>query len=159
MPRIQYFEQRARRVAAKIRTDFVDLVEHKNRIARAAAAQLLNDASRHRADIRATMTANLRFIAHPPETDPHKLATERVGDRLTETGFAYAGWPEKTEDRAVSLRIEFPYREIFDESLLNFFQIVVIAIKDLLRLIEIEVVIAEFVPGQIGNDFDVTHDH
>ena len=86
------------------------------------------------------MTANLRFIAHSAETDPHKFAAQRVGDRLTQTGFAYAGWPEKTEDRAVSLRIEFSHREIFDQPLLNFFQIVVIAIKDLLRLIEIEVV-------------------
>jgi len=90
LSRIQHFEQRARRIAAKIRTDFVDLVEHKNSIARAAAAQLLNDASRHRADIRATMTANLRFIAHSAETDPHKFAAQRVGDRLTQTGFAYA---------------------------------------------------------------------
>src|SRR4029077_20342027 len=99
------------------------------------------------------------FIAHSTEADPHKLATQRVGDRLTQTGFAYAGRPEKTEDRVVALRIEFSLREIFDESLLNFFQIVVIAIKDLLRLLEVEIVLAEFVPGQIGNDFDVTHDH
>src|SRR4029077_4148922 len=120
---------------------------------------LLNDASRHRADVRATMTANLRFIAHSAETDSYKFAVQRVGNRLTQTGFAYAGWPEKTEDRAVSLRIEFPHGQIFDQPLLNFFQIVMIAIKDLLRLIEVEIVFAEFVPGQIGNDFDVTHDH
>src|SRR6185369_1927783 len=104
LSRIEHFEQRARRVTAKIRTDFVDLVEHKNRIARTAAAQLLNDPSRHRADVSAAMTANLRFIAHSAETDPHKFATQRVGDRLAETGFAHAGRPEKTEDRAVSLR-------------------------------------------------------
>ena len=105
------------------------------------------------------MTANLRFIAHSAETDSHKFAAQRVGDRLTQTGFAYAWRPEKTEDRAVSLWIEFSYRKIFDESLLNFFQIVVIAVKDLLRLIEIEVVLAQLIPRQVGNDFDVSHDH
>src|SRR5262245_32424873 len=105
------------------------------------------------------MTANLSFITHSAETDPHKFAAEGIGDRLTQTGFAHAGRPEKTEDRAVALRIEFSYRKIFDESFLNFFQIVVIAIKDLLRLIEIEIVVAQFVPWQIGNNFDVTHDH
>src|SRR5215831_9878947 len=105
------------------------------------------------------MTANLRFISHSTETDPHKLATERIGDRLTQAGFAYAGRPEKTENRAVSLRIEFPHCQIFDQPPLNFFQIVVIAIKHLLRLIEIEIVITQFVPWQIGNNLDVTHDH
>ena len=110
LSRVEHFEQCARRIAAKIRTDFIDLVEHENRIARAAAAQFLNDASRHRADVRAAMTANLRFIAHSTEADPHKFAAQRVGDRLTQTGFAHAGWPEKTEDRAVSLRIQFPSR-------------------------------------------------
>jgi hypothetical protein len=35
----------------------------------------------------------------------------------------------------------------------------VIAIKHLLRLIEIEIVLTQFVPWQIGNNLDVTHDH
>src|SRR5215471_9360086 len=105
------------------------------------------------------MTANLSFITHSAETDPHKFAAQGIGDRLTQTGFAYAGRPEKTEDRAVPLWIEFSYRKIFDESFLNFFQIVVIAIKDLLCLFEIEVVLAQLIPRQVGNDFDITHDH
>src|SRR5262249_6456457 len=141
-PRVEHFKQRAGWVAAKIRADLVDLIEHEHRVTRAAAAQFLNDAARHRADIRAAVTADLRFVAHPAETDPHKLAAECVGDRLAEARFAYAGRPEKTEDRAVSLRIELPHGQIFDQPLLNFLQIVVVAIEDLLRLIEIEVVLA-----------------
>src|SRR5215475_313057 len=105
------------------------------------------------------MTANLSFIAHSAETDPHKFPAQRVRNRLTQTRFAYARWPEKTEDCAVSLRIQFPHGQIFDQPPLNFFQIVVIAIKDLLRLIEIEIVLTQFVPWQIGNNLDVTHDH
>ena len=159
MPRIEHFEQRARRIATKIRADLVDLVEHENRIARAAAAQFLNDAPRHRADVSAAMTADLRFVAHSAETDPHKFAAQRVGNRLAETGFAHARRPEKTEDRAVPLRIEFAHGQIFDQPLLHFFQIVMIAIEDFLRLIEIEIVLAQFIPRQIGDDLDVTDDH
>src|SRR5438093_13406876 len=159
LPRIEHFEQRAGRVAAKIRANLVDLIKHENRVPRTCPPQFLNNSTRHRSDVCATMTTDFRLVAHTAETDPHKFAAQRVGNRLAETGFAYAGRPEKTEDRAVSLRIEFSYREIFDEPLFNFFQIVVIAIKDLLRLIEIEIVVAQFVPWQVGNDFDVTHDH
>src|SRR5262249_30897382 len=140
--RIEHFEQRARRVATKIRADLVDLIEHENRIACAAAAQLLNDPARHRADVRAAMSADFRFIAHPTQTNPHKLAAERVGDRLAEAGLTNAWWPEKGKDRAVSLRIKFSYGQIFDQPLLDLFKIVVIAIEDLLRLIKIEIVLA-----------------
>ena len=56
------------------------------------------------------------------------------------------------------LRVQFADREIFNEPLLNFLQIVMIAIEDLLRLIEIKIIIAQLVPRQISNDLDVTDD-
>ena len=88
------------------------------------------------------MTANLRFVAHTAEADPDKLAAERIGDRLAETGFAHARRTEKTEDRAVSLWIEFAHSQIFDQPFFYFFQIVMVAIKGFLRLIEIKIVLA-----------------
>src|SRR6202030_2377474 len=105
------------------------------------------------------MTANFRFVANATETDPREFAAQRIGDRLTETGFADSGRPEETHDRAVTFRVELADREIFDEPLLYLLQIVVIAVEDLLRLIEIEVVFAEFRPGQIGNRLDIADDH
>src|SRR5437867_703189 len=157
LPRIEHFEQRAGRVAAKIRADLVDLIKHENRVARTGAPQFLNDSARHRSDVRAAMTADLRLVAHSAETDPHKFAAQRVGNRLAKAGFAHTRWPEKTEDRAVPLRIEFAHSQIFDQPFLYLFQIVMVAIEDLLGLIEIEVVLAQFVPWKIGNDLDVAH--
>src|ERR1700676_2835987 len=105
------------------------------------------------------MTANFRFVANATETDPREFAAKRISDRLTETGFADPGRPEETHDWAVTFWVEFAHREILDQPLLHLFQIVVIAIEDLLRLIEIEVVFAEFRPGQIGNRLDIADDH
>ncbi len=42
------------------------------------------------------------------------------------------------------LRVQFAHGQILDESPFYFFQIVMIAIEDLLRLIEIEIVLAQF---------------
>src|SRR5262249_61914426 len=98
------------------------------------------------------MTANLRFIAHSTKTDPHKFAAKSVGDRLPQAGFTYAGRPEKTEDGAVPLRIEFPYGQIFDQPLLNFFQGVGGAVKHLLRRTEIEIRLAQRIAWQIADD-------
>src|SRR6266496_2326668 len=159
LPRIEHFEQRAGRVAAKVRADLVDLIKHKNRVPRTCAPQFLNDSARHRPDVRAAVTADLRFIAHTAETDPHKFAAQRIGNRLAKAGFAHTRRPEKTEDRAVPLWIKFAHSQIFDQPLFYFFQIVMVAIEDLLGLIEIEVVFAQLIPRKIGNNLDVTHNH
>src|SRR5436190_4752937 len=159
LPRIEHFEQRAGRVAAKIRADLVDFIKHENRVPRTCAPQFLNDSARHRANIRAAMTADFRFIAHSAETDPHKFATQRIGNRLAKAGFPHTRRPEKTEDRAVSSWIKFAHSQIFDQPFLYFFQIVMVAIEDLLGLIEIEVVFAQLIPRKIGNDLDVTDNH
>src|SRR5205085_4195180 len=105
LARIEHFEQRARRIAPKIGADLVDLIEHENRITRSSAAQFLNDPARHRTDVSAPMSANFRFIAHAAETDPGKLAAERVGNRLAETGFADTGRSQETQNRSVAGRI------------------------------------------------------
>src|SRR5205085_12019061 len=128
-------------VGPYIGADFGDLMEHESRIARSRAAQFLNDASRHRADVGPPMSANFRFVAHPAETDPDKFASKRVGNRLAETRFADAGRPEETEDRTMPGRIQFAHRQILDQPLFHFLQIVMVAIENLLGLIEIEIVL------------------
>src|SRR5439155_25101868 len=100
---------------------------HENRVNRTCAPQFLNDAARHRTDVRAAMTADLRLVPHSAETDPHKLAAERVRNRLTEAGLADTRRPEETKNRAMTLRIELAHGQIFDQPLLNFLQVVVIA--------------------------------
>src|SRR5919198_2074301 len=102
------------------------------------------------------MTSDFRFVAHPAKTDSYKFSTERVGNRLTETCFAHARWSQKTEDCAMSLRIEFAHGQIFDEPFFHFLQIVMIAIENFLRLIEIEIILAQFIPRQVGDDLNVT---
>ena len=61
---VQHLQHRRRRVAPKIVAHFVNLVEQKQRIGCARAAQCIHDASRHRADIRLAMTTDIRFISH-----------------------------------------------------------------------------------------------
>src|SRR5437899_10245922 len=102
------------------------------------------------------MSANFRFVTHTAEADPDKFAAQSVGNRLAETRFAYARWAEKTEDRPMPLRIEFAHCQIFDQPFFHLFQIVMIAIENFLRLIEIQIVFAQFIPRQIGDDLDVT---
>src|SRR6266566_3095352 len=99
------------------------------------------------------VAADLRFVTDAAQAHTHKFSTERIGNRLAEACFADTGWPEKTENRAVPLRVQFADGQILDQSPFYFFKIVMIAIKDLLRLVEIEIVLAQFRPGQLGDRF------
>src|SRR5262249_22002564 len=98
-------QQSTRRVTPKIGADFIDLVEHDNRIARSDSAQFLNNAAGHRADICPAMPPDLRFITNAAETHARKLAPERVGYGLAEAGLSNPRRAEKAEDRAAPLRI------------------------------------------------------
>src|SRR5207247_5825427 len=124
--RVEHLEQRASWIAAKIGADFVDLIEHHHWIARAGAAQLLNDAARHRGNVSAAMSADLRFVTDAAQTHAYKFSAERISNRLAKACFADTGWPEKTQNWAVSLRIQFAHGQILDESAFYFFEVVMI---------------------------------
>src|SRR5438067_4571579 len=104
------------------------------------------------------MTADLRFIPDAAQAHTHKLSTERIGNRLAKACFADTGWPEETKNRAVPLRVQFADCQILDKPALYFFEVVMISIEDLLRLIQIEIVLAQLRPRQFRDRFDITDD-
>jgi len=57
----------------------------------------------------------------------------------------------------MSLRVELAHRQIFDEPAFDLFEIVMVAIQDLLRLIEIDIVLGYFRPGKFRDRFEVSN--
>src|SRR5262249_11782189 len=104
--RIQYLEEGRRRIAAPVRADLVDLVEHEDGITGLRAAERLDDATGHGAGVRPAMPPDLRLIADAAQRHPRELSPQRSGDALAEAGFAHAGRSHEAEDgltrRAVS---------------------------------------------------------
>src|SRR5256885_1528548 len=62
--RVEHLEQRRRGIAPEVGRHLVDLVQEEHRIVGPDLLQRLNELPRHRADVRAPMPANLRFVAH-----------------------------------------------------------------------------------------------
>ena len=62
--RVQDLEQRRRRIAAKVRADFVDLIEHEHGIVRPGLFDPLDDAAGKRPHVGAPVAAHFRFVAH-----------------------------------------------------------------------------------------------
>ena len=99
---IEHFEQRRRRIAAEVRADLVDFVHHEHRIVGSRLMNALNDASRHRADVGAAVTADFGFVVNAAQTHAHELASKRPRDRFAQRCLADARRTDEAEDRALA---------------------------------------------------------
>ena len=82
----------------------------------------------------------------PPRLIRDKLSSSASAIDWPRLVLPTPGGPRK-QRIAPALRIQFPYRQIFDQPLLNFFQIVMIPVQDLLRLIEVQIVLLNLFHG------------
>jgi len=94
------------------------------------------------------MAAHFRFVAHAAERDARELASQRLGDALAERGLADARRSHEAEDRALRVGIERPHREVLEDTLFDRLEIVVVAIEDLARRLEVEPVLGDAAPRQ-----------
>src|SRR5262249_4164398 len=65
--RVQDFQKRGSRVAAKVRANLVDFVQHEYGITLSSTTDALNDLARQRADIGSPVPSDLSFIADAAE--------------------------------------------------------------------------------------------
>ena len=98
---VEHFEQRRRRIAAKVRRNLVHLVEQEHRILGSRALHVLDDLAGHGADVGPPMAANLSFVAHAAQRQPHELAPRGLGDRHAQRSFAHARRSDETQDRSL----------------------------------------------------------
>ena len=153
--RIENFEQRRARVAAKIRAELVDFVEQQHRIDCARLLHHLNDLAGQRADVGATMTANFRFVAHAAKRQTHKLAAGGARNRFTQTGFADSRRADKAENRTLRILHQLPHGEILENAFLDLLQTVVIFVENLFSLGQILDLFGLLFPGHAHQPVDV----
>src|SRR5713226_7922176 len=132
--RIENLEQSRARIAAKIRAQLVDFVEQQHRIARSAFLHHLDNLSGQSADVGSSMTANLRLVTDAAERQAHELSARRAGNRFAETGLADSWWAHETKNRAFRILHQLTHREILKNTILDFFQTVVIFVQNLFGL-------------------------
>ena len=66
----------------------VDFVNQHQGVAAVGFLQALNGFPRHGPDVRAAVAFDLRHVAQTPDTEPKKLAPQRVSHRLRDRRFA-----------------------------------------------------------------------
>ena len=157
--RIEHFEQRRGRIALNAVTELVDLVQHHHAIARAGAAHALNDVAGQRADVRAAVATDFRFIVNAAQADADKLATGRFGDALAERRLADAGRTDKAQDRTLALRVQLAHREIFEDAPLHLVETEVVIIQNVASACDVDMVVGRLRPRHFGQPFEIRAEH
>ena len=156
---IEHFEQRRGGIAAPIGAELVDLVQQEQRVGRLGLLHALDDLARHRADIGAAVAADLGLVAHPAERHADEVAPRRTGDRLAERGLADAGRADQAEDRALHLAHALLHGEIFDDSLLDLLQPVMVLVQHALGAAEVALDLGALFPRDVEQPVEVIADH
>src|SRR5262245_19442834 len=126
---VENFKQRRSGIAAEVHSKLVYFVEHHHRVVDTRTPKRLNDAARHRTDVRPPVTSKLSLIAHASKRHAFKLAAHRSGDRLTEAGLADAGRSDEAQYRRLGRRVQLYHCKVLEYALLYVLQIVVIFVE------------------------------
>src|SRR5439155_362650 len=103
---IERFEQRRRGITAKIAADFVDFVEHENRIFGLSAADALDDLSRQRTDVSAPVTANFSFVMHAAKGQTNEFAAQSACNGFTERSLPHSRGADEAKNWTFHSRLE-----------------------------------------------------
>ena len=156
---VQNLQQSCSWIATIIGTHFIDLVQQEERIGALCLFHRLDDAAGHRTNIGAAMATNFGFVPHPAQRHAHKVAPGCFGDGLAERGFTHAWRPHEAQDRPTQLIGAGTHSQIFQDALFDFFQAIVIAVKNLFSCVNVLLGLLLLAPRQRDQPIQiVAHD-
>src|SRR5262249_48676056 len=149
-----------------------------HRVAALSAAQRLDHAARHRANVGAAEPANLRLVAHTAQAHADKLAVHRAGNRRAEGRFADAGRPYEAQDRAftfaahiialslvlllavhAALGAQPAHGQEFHDALFDVLEAVMILVQHFAGVRNVQVIFGKLGPGQVDQPIEIGADH
>ena len=101
--RIEDFQQGRRRIAAKIRSDLVDLVQHEDGVVGLGPPDPLNNASGQGPHIGSAVPPDFSFVAYPAQGDPVEFSSQGLGDGPAQGGLARSRRAGQAQDRSLGV--------------------------------------------------------
>src|SRR2546426_2525122 len=97
---VEDLEECRARVAAEVRADLVNLVEHEHGVHLAGGLHVLQNSAGERAHVGAPVAADLGLVTDAAKRHADELAAHRSRDGLSEAGLAHAGRSHERQDRS-----------------------------------------------------------
>src|SRR2546425_463865 len=92
----------------------------------------------------------------PPARNP---PLQGLGDALAERRLPHAGRPDEAQDASLRLRVESAHGKVFEDALLHRLQVVVVAVQDLPRGLEVAPVLRGAAPRERGERLEIGPRH
>jgi hypothetical protein len=132
------------------------------------------------------MAPNFGFVPYPAQRHAHELPAQGAGNALAEAGLAHAGGPHEAEDRLprrtvaghagrlgghgclARARLASPVRaflpelldgQVFEDPLLDLLEIEVILVQYLAGPVDVDVPAAHLAPGQARHPLEIREEH
>ena len=137
---VEDFQEGRGGVSPVVGADLVHFVQHEDRVVRAGLPEALEDSAREGADIGPAVAADLRFVVNPSERGADEVSPHGPGNGAAQGGLPDAGRSDEAEDGPLGTLCEFADGQVLKDSLLDLFEIVVVLVEDLLRLLDVDVV-------------------
>src|SRR5256886_4191173 len=171
--RIEYFEQRRRRVALEGDAQFVDLVEQEHRVLGAGLLHPLDDATGHGAHVGTPVAANVGLVARPAQGDAHVRTAHGPRDRFRDRRLSHTRRPDEQQDGPLGFLVlagalprllrralaQLAHGQELEHLVLHVREPVVVLLEDLRGAFQVERFFRPLVPGQLGHGLEVGTDH
>src|SRR5579871_4165428 len=105
------------------------------------------------------MAPDLGFITYSAKRNTNELTTERFCDRFCKRCLADSRRSDKTKYLTAHLLDKIQHSDMFENSLLRFFESEMICIQDRLDIPNVEVVLCPLMPRDIRKPFQIRPDY
>ena len=156
---VQHLKKSGGGISLIIAAHLVDLIQQHERILHARLLQTGHDPSRHGAHVGPSVAADLRLVPHASQADAHIFLVQRLRNAAGDGGFAGSGRSYQTDDGTVSLLRQAPDRQKFQNPLLDLLQSVMIPLQNILRTLQIRVVLRRLIPGKLQQGLKIASFH
>ena len=157
--RVQQFQQGSRRVPAPIRTHFVNFVQQEHRVGAFGLADALDNAPRHRADIRPAVAADFAFVTHAAQRHTHEFAPQGPRNGFSQRRFAHTRRTRKAQHRPAQRVGQLVHGQVFQNAFFGFFQAKVVLVQNSFGFFQVQYVLGGFVPRHIHQPIQVRARH
>ena len=153
--RVESLEKCRRRIALEIGRKLVYLVQHDYRVRSACFLYAVQDTSRQRTDISLSVTSDFGLVVHTAQRDSHIFSVKRFGHRLTQAGLTDSRRAVQAEDRGFHISLKLEHCQVFYDSLLYRIQTIVVAIQNLLCVLQVQIVLTHIVPRKVQHKLQI----
>src|SRR6185295_7349225 len=101
------------------------------------------------------MAAQFCFIMHAAQAEPLERATHGSRDGLSQAGFPDTWRADQAENRRLGRRIQFQYRQMFDDPFLYFLNAVVVVFEDLTHFTQFQLIFRGLLPGKFQHQIEI----